>query len=129
MATRKSTAEKREELRQKIAALKAQEQALAARESQDQRKLDTRRKILAGAAALAHAAIDPAFAMALRAALDAVLVKETDRALFKDWLADAPDSAPPPPVPPASPIVEADPLPAPAASPWPGLAAETSDAA
>ncbi len=92
MATRKTAEQKREELRRKIAALKAQEQALAAKENQDQRKRDTRRKILAGAAALAHADLDPVFAAALRTALDAVLIKEADRALFQDWLTVAKES-------------------------------------
>ena len=60
--------------------------------SQEERKRDTRRKILAGAVALAHAAHDPAFAAALRAALDAALSKDADRDLFQDWLTVAKES-------------------------------------
>ena len=48
----------------------------------NQRKSDTRRKILAGAAVLQWAAKDEAFAKLLMAELGKFLVREDDRALF-----------------------------------------------
>ena len=76
-----------------IAALKeAEEQtrqrrlALEAQEKQASRKLDTRRKIVTGAAVLAHAALDASFAAALRGVLDQAVIKPTDRELLADLL-------------------------------------------
>lgn len=54
---------------------------LAKRKAQD-RKDDTRRKILAGAAVLDRAAKDTAFKDAIQALLAAFLVRADDRALF-----------------------------------------------
>ena len=48
----------------------------------NERKSDTRRKILAGAAVLQWAARDEAFAKLLMAELGKFLVREDDRALF-----------------------------------------------
>jgi hypothetical protein len=90
--TRRSRAEQ-------IAALKeAEEQKrrrrlqLEAKEKLDQRKLDTRRKIVTGAAVLAHADLHPEFAAALRSALDKAVTKPADRELLADLL--RPGSAP-----------------------------------
>jgi hypothetical protein len=47
-----------------------------------ERKLDTRRKIIAGALALEHSKLDLAFAAALWDVLDRYVVKGTERALF-----------------------------------------------
>jgi hypothetical protein len=84
--TRRSRAEQ-------IAALKeAEEQKrrrrlqLEAKEKLDQRKLDTRRKIITGAAVLTHASLDPDFAAALRSALDKAVTKPADRELLVDLL-------------------------------------------
>jgi hypothetical protein len=52
-----------------------------------QRKDDTRRKIIAGAHALEHAERDPEFGAKLAAVLNRALVKPQDRALF-DFLPD-----------------------------------------
>jgi hypothetical protein len=52
-----------------------------------QRKDDTRRKILAGAAVLNHAAKDEAFAAELAALLNRFVLKPQERALF-DFLPD-----------------------------------------
>lgn len=78
---------------EQIAALKeAEEQkrqrrlALEAQEKQAARKLDTRRKIVTGAAVLAHAALDPSFAASLRALLDQAVTKPADRELLADLL-------------------------------------------
>lgn len=84
---------------EQIAALKeAEEQkrqrrlALEAQEKQAVRKLDTRRKIVTGAAVLAHASLDASFAAALRDVLDQAVIKPTDRELLADLL--RPASAP-----------------------------------
>jgi len=76
-----------------IAALKeAEEQkrqrrlALEAQEKQASRKLDTRRKIVTGAAVLAHAELHPSFAAALRDVLDQAVTKPADRELLADLL-------------------------------------------
>ena len=84
---------------EQIAALKeAEEQKrrrrlqLEAKEKLDQRKLDTRRKIVTGAAVLTHASLDPDFAASLRSALDKAVTKPADRELLADLL--RPGSAP-----------------------------------
>ena len=81
---------------EQIAALKeAEEQkrqrrlALEAQEKQAARKLDTRRKIVTGAAVLAHASLDASFAAALRDVLDQAVIKLPDRELLADLLRPA----------------------------------------
>lgn len=88
MAQRLSIAERREKLRKQMAAMKAQEAALAAKQSSEERKLDTRRKIVLGGAVMAHAALDPDFAKLIRSALKSALAKakEKDRAIVQDWI-------------------------------------------
>lgn len=87
-----------------IAALKAAEDqkrarriALEAKEKQASRKADTRRKILAGTAVLAHAAQDAAFAGWLRGLLEKAITKPSDRDLLVNLFE--------PPAPPAPPVV------------------------
>jgi hypothetical protein len=60
---------------------------MTAETSGQQRKDDTRRKILVGAAMLTHAAKDEMFAAQLTVLLDFYLTKPQDRALF-DFLTD-----------------------------------------
>jgi hypothetical protein len=48
----------------------------------DKRKVDTRRKVLAGAAVLEWAARDTEFSMRLMSELRSFLVRDADRALF-----------------------------------------------
>ena len=56
---------------------------IQAREREEERKKDTRRKIIAGALALEHAAIDPdGFGAALRDLLEKHVNRAADRALF-----------------------------------------------
>lgn len=55
---------------------------LQGQKRQRDRKLDTRRKIIAGAIALEHCLHDPAFAAAFRALLDRHVTKLPERALF-----------------------------------------------
>ena len=74
---------------ERIAELEHHKQQIANRiarlrtiESTKARKLDTRRKILAGACVLDRADKDPASAQHLKEILDAFLTKPQDRALF-----------------------------------------------
>lgn len=53
----------------------------ATRQSQE-RKLDTRRKIIAGALALEHMRYDPEFGARFRAILDEYVTREEERILF-----------------------------------------------
>jgi hypothetical protein len=55
--------------------------------AEQHRKDDTRRKIIAGAVLLNHAATDPAFAAELIALLNLRVTDQRDRALF-DFLTD-----------------------------------------
>ncbi|MDD2800027.1 MAG: hypothetical protein PHE96_01100 [Methylococcales bacterium] len=103
MATpKKSKAEQLEALRKQEAALKARMQSLQASVNEEQRKLDTRRKIVFGGALMAHASHNAQFAALVRSALNAALTKEADRELLKDWLtvakASPADDQPPAPV-------------------------------
>lgn len=83
---RKSTAEQLEALRQKEAALKAKMGSLEARKRAEDRRRDTRRAFVVGAAALAGAQSDPAFRDALRAILRVADMREGDRAVIADLL-------------------------------------------
>jgi hypothetical protein len=56
-------------------------------DTSQQRKDDTRRKIIAGAIALEHAQTDPGFAAELAALLNRYVMKPQDSALF-DFLSD-----------------------------------------
>lgn len=65
------------------AKLDARIRDMQAREREEERKRDTRRKIIAGALALEHAAIDPdGFGAALRELLEKHVNRAADRALF-----------------------------------------------
>jgi hypothetical protein len=84
-------------LRAKQAELAAQLKAAEARESEKQRKLDTRRKIVAGALALTHHEQNPdsEFAKVFFRLLDEYVVKKEERALFT-FLSDTPETRPKP---------------------------------
>lgn len=76
-----------------IAALREDEQLrrhrrlkLEAKEKQEQRKRDTRRHALTGAAVLAHASLDASFAATLRDLLDKSVSKPADRELLADLI-------------------------------------------
>jgi len=92
MAAKKTKAEQLEALRQQEAALKARMQALQASVNEEQRKLDTRRKIVFGGALMTHASHNTQFAALVRSALNVALTKEADRELLKDWLTVAKES-------------------------------------
>jgi hypothetical protein len=92
----------RKSLADRIAVLKEAERqtqarlaALTARQKTEDRKRDTRRKIVVGGAVLAHAALHPAFADALRDVLRAAVTRDIDRALLVDWIGEAVPPAPP----------------------------------
>jgi len=93
----------RETLLQQIAdELKRQEQSraaladLRARARILDRKLDTRRKIIAGAGLLAHAKLNRAFHEEARKALSAAVTRPQDRALLPEFFQDsAPGNTPP----------------------------------
>jgi len=52
----------------------------------EERKRDAQRKTIVGAAALAHAEIDPGFRAALRVALRAAVTRDVDKAVIPDLL-------------------------------------------
>ena len=87
--TRRTAEQLAEHTRQELAKLQlrlAQKQArlekFEAVRTERERKLDTRRKIVAGAIALEHMKRDPAFASAMNALLNEHVATLPDRALF-----------------------------------------------
>ena len=83
----------RKPIAERIAALKetqkqtqARLDALAAKQKTEERKIDTRRKIVIGAAVLAHAGMHAAFAEALRDVLKVAVTRDIDRKLLADWI-------------------------------------------
>ena len=80
--TKKSPDEKIAELEQQKRQLDAQIQKHKARARVEERKRDTRRKIIAGALALEHASIDPAFRAELHRLIRQNVIRDGDRDLF-----------------------------------------------
>lgn len=80
MTTKKLS--RREKLELAIAQKQEQLKRLSAQERVKDRKLDTRRKILAGATVLQHAQIDDQFKNAIDRLLNKYLTKDNDRQLF-----------------------------------------------
>jgi hypothetical protein len=66
----------------KIAEAKAQKRRLLGAEARDRRKLENRRKVLAGAAVLDEAARNPEYRASLWALLGRFLLRPDERALF-----------------------------------------------
>ena len=94
-AQRKSTDERLEALRQREEKLRAQMAALETRKKAEDRRRETRRAFVVGAAALARAEADPAFRDALRGALQAAIMRDADKAVIADLLGlAAPSPAP-----------------------------------
>lgn len=85
-ALRKSTDERLEALRQREEKLRAQMTALETRKKAEDRKRETRRAFVVGAAVLARADADPAFRDTLRGALQATVMRDTDKAMVADLL-------------------------------------------
>lgn len=75
-----------ESLRQKRAQIDAQLQAAEARQKEQARKADTRRKVIAGALAVEHMEKnkDSEFARTMRRLLDEYVTRPADRRLFPD---------------------------------------------
>lgn len=73
-------------VKKQIAALKAREQALTAKQNTEARKLDTRRKILIGAIVMNHCKQDAKFAALVQTVVKANLLKEKDKDVLNDWL-------------------------------------------
>lgn len=84
--SRKSTSQRIESARAQKAQIEAKLAALEARQKSDERKRDTRRKIVVGAAVLAHAERDATFRDALKAALRAAVTRDIDKAAIADML-------------------------------------------
>jgi hypothetical protein len=72
----------REKLLEKRKAIDERLRAVAAREKEEERRLDTRRKILAGAVVLEEAGKRPEFKQELTRMLDQLLYRVEDRKLF-----------------------------------------------
>jgi hypothetical protein len=85
---RKSPSQQIEELRKKREQLDARMASLAARQKTEERKRDARRKIIVGAAVLAHAQVDSAFKTALQRALRQAVTRDIDRAAIPDLLGE-----------------------------------------
>lgn len=82
----KTANEKIEELKERRARLAAQLQKLEASETAKRRKFDARRKIIVGAAVLAHAERSAEFGEALKALLRAAVTRDIDKRDIADLL-------------------------------------------
>jgi hypothetical protein len=91
--TRKTGEERMAALEARKKQIEAQLASLAAREKQAAHKRDTRRKVIVGAAVLAHAEIDPRFAVLLRDILQRAVQRPADQANIVDLLEPVAPSA------------------------------------
>jgi hypothetical protein len=89
---RKSLDDKIAELTKRQQQLEAQRLTLLASKKVADRKLDTRRKIIVGAAALAHAELNPPFSAMLRGILSVVVQRDIDRRIIADLLTNPPSA-------------------------------------
>jgi len=83
---RLTKAERLEALKKRQDQLKAQIALLETENKTAERKRDARRKIIVGGAVLAHAELHPAFAAELRAALQAAVTRDKDKAVIRDLI-------------------------------------------
>ena len=90
----KTRAEKLEELRRKESQIKAQIQQLKQRDQAEERRKDTRRKILIGGAVLAKIKRGEWNYQQLVSLLDSELKSDRDRALFDELNLKAVDASP-----------------------------------
>jgi hypothetical protein len=90
---RKSLDDKIAELNERQQQLTARRLSLLASKKTADRKLDTRRKIIVGAAVLAHADLHPEFSTTLRGILSVAVQRDIDRRDIADLL-----DVPPPPI-------------------------------
>ena len=84
--SRKTTQELIEEEEKKAEQVRARMAELKARQHAEDRKLDAHRKIVVGAAAIAHVKIDPQFRKELRNALNKAVTDPKQRAVIADLL-------------------------------------------
>lgn len=86
----KSSEKQLEALKAKKAQIDARISALNARRQKEAKRLDTRRKVVAGAIALEHCEHDPNFKELLGSLLDRFLTRPVDRELFVELFGIAP---------------------------------------
>lgn len=84
--TKKTVAERKAELEKRRQQLTARLQKLDATSKQQERKTDARRKIIVGAAVLAHAKLDARFADLLADVLAKAVIRPIDKATIADLL-------------------------------------------
>jgi hypothetical protein len=87
---RKSLDDKIAELNERQQQLTARRLSLLASKKTADRKLDTRRKIIVGAAMLAHADLHPDFSTTLRGILSVAVQRDVDRRDIADLLGNPP---------------------------------------
>lgn len=87
---RKSLDDKIAELSKRQGQLEAQRLSLLASKKAADRKIDTRRKIIVGAAVLAHADLHPDFSTTLRGILSVAVQRDVDRRDIADLLGNPP---------------------------------------
>jgi hypothetical protein len=83
---RKSLDDQLAELTRRQEQIEARRLSLLAAKKAEDRRIDTRRKIIVGAAILAHAELDPTFAHRLRDVLAQAVQRPIDRAVIADLL-------------------------------------------
>ena len=99
--SRKSIDERLAELHRRKQQLEARRLTLIASKKDADRKLDTRRKIIVGAAILVHAEQHPDFLSQLRDILSAAVQRDLDRQAIADLL-DPPNTTVASPIPPGA---------------------------
>ena len=82
MHSRRGSSPRRSLLIRKKERIEYQLAAIDAREREQRRKRDTRRKVIVGAAVLAHAELDASFASKLYEVLRRAVIRPADRALL-----------------------------------------------
>ena len=89
---RKSLDQRLAEVTERKQQLEARRLALLASKKSADRKIDTRRKIIVGAAVLTHAELNPHFSTMLRDILSAAVQRDMDRRVIADLLGHSPPS-------------------------------------
>jgi hypothetical protein len=83
---RRTASERIALLAEKKKHIEAELASLAAREREAERKRETRRKVIVGAAVLAHTDVDPEFLVTLRHVLNRAVQRPADRETIADLL-------------------------------------------
>lgn len=86
---RRTVSDRVEALEERKRQIEAQLASLTARKREAERKRDTRRKIIVGAAILAHAELNPGFGDQLREVLEQAVQRPQDRQAISDLLGEA----------------------------------------